>query len=91
MSPEVARSVSAGTHGYFRSWGWTGCAIRLPATAALDPNSDIRLPLGRAVQKYARHDESKVLHETASRRRRQAERAPVVRRIVSQNAALPIN
>jgi hypothetical protein len=25
------------THGYFRSWGWTGCAIRLPATAALDP------------------------------------------------------
>ncbi len=25
------------THGYFRSWRQTGCAIRLPATAALDP------------------------------------------------------
>jgi hypothetical protein len=34
---DVARSVSAGTHGYFRSWGETGCAIRLSATAALDP------------------------------------------------------
>jgi hypothetical protein len=27
------RSESAGTHGDFRSWGWTGCGIGLPATA----------------------------------------------------------
>lgn len=24
--------------GYFWSWGWTGCAISLPAMAALDPH-----------------------------------------------------
>jgi hypothetical protein len=41
----LARSVSAGTHGDFRSWGWTGCAIGLPATAALDPKrSSAMLP-----------------------------------------------
>ena len=30
-------SVSSGMHGDFRSWGYTGCAINLPAIAALDP------------------------------------------------------
>jgi hypothetical protein len=35
--PLLARNVSAGTPGHFQSWGQTGCAIRLPATAALDP------------------------------------------------------
>jgi hypothetical protein len=33
----MARSVTAGTQGHFRTWGWTGCSIRLPAIAALDP------------------------------------------------------
>ena len=35
--PTLSSVQSAGTRGYFRSWGQTGCAIRLPATAALDP------------------------------------------------------
>jgi hypothetical protein len=41
----MARSVSAGTHGHFRSWGETGCAIRLSATAALDPEPTCRAVL----------------------------------------------
>jgi len=35
--PHLARNVSAGPHGDFRSWGLTGCAISPAATAALDP------------------------------------------------------
>jgi hypothetical protein len=35
--PVLARSVSAGPPGYFRNWGQAGCAIRVPTTAALDP------------------------------------------------------
>ena len=45
--PSLARSVSAGTHGYFRSWGQTGCAIRLSATAALDPQQTLAANLCR--------------------------------------------
>jgi hypothetical protein len=40
--------------GYFRSWGWTGCATGLPATAALDPertSSSERTRCRRSVQR----------------------------------------
>jgi hypothetical protein len=36
-SPNLARNVSAGPQGDFRSWGLTGRANSQPATAALDP------------------------------------------------------
>jgi hypothetical protein len=35
---DSTRSATARTHGHFRSWGKTGCAIRLPDTAAFDPS-----------------------------------------------------
>src|SRR6266550_4583843 len=38
----LARSVRAGTHGVFPELGYTGCAIRLPATAALDPKRTLK-------------------------------------------------
>jgi len=45
----------AGRTPYFRSWGQTGCAIRLAATAALDPTQTFgRLDLHCNIA-YLRH------------------------------------
>ena len=47
----LARNVSAGTHGYFRSWVQTGYALGQPATAALDPKRTRGLPIVASVSK----------------------------------------